>query len=94
MYLLNNFVAICISTRVPRHIKNYRIVGNFCENAVFASGEIFVVFILRKQDASIDHAFECQASLPSLHVNEKSTLLLTSLGQGISSVRTAAQLSL
>ena len=53
-----------------------------------------MVFILRKQDASIDHAFECQASLPSLHVNEKSTLLLTSLGQGISSVRTAAQLSL
>jgi len=34
---------------------------------------------------AIDHAFECHASLTSLHVNEKLTRLPTSLRQGISS---------
>jgi len=47
----------------------------------------------RKLDAAIDHTFQCHASLPSLHINEKLTRLPTSLRQGISSLRRVAQLT-
>jgi len=43
----------------------------------------FSLFLFsRKQDAAIDHTFECHASLPSLHINENLTWLPTSLMQG------------
>ena len=67
----------------------------FRENAVFALEKNFQYFFFsRKQDVAIDHTLEGHTSLPSLHVSEKSTRLPTSLGQGISLLRTVARLSL
>jgi len=56
--------------------EGFTTVGNFywckiSQNVIFALQEFSRFLFLHKQDTAIDHTFECHASLPSLHINEK-----------------------
>jgi len=58
--------------------EKFLLVQNFVKMLYSLQKKCSRFLFLRRQDAAIDHAFECNASLPSLHVNEKSTRLPTS----------------
>ena len=86
-YVLAVGLHLHTSTSCLLYSGKFSLVQNFAKMYSLQNKFSRLLF-LRKQDAAIDHTFECHASLLSLHINEKLTRLPTSLRQGISLLRT------